>query len=150
MAKKKPRNAAAKNRRKGAAARSRRGRAAARNRDKAAKKEGTAAKKEGTAPKKPETAAIELANELFSQLQLMLASPVNLSSSQVAEFQKAFSGIMNSATVITKLPFTTSGNGNGNGTTGHTNGNYSDLGVQYLEYRNARLKDLIIELLLKK
>ena len=146
MAKKKPGNAAAKNRRTGAAARNRRGRAAARNRDKAAKKEGTADKKEGTAPKKPETAAIELATELYSQLQLMLASPPTLSSSQVAEFQRTFSGIMNSATSITKLPFIT----NGNGTTGYSNGNYSDLGVQYLEYKNSRLKDLIIELLLKK
>jgi hypothetical protein len=132
---------------------------ATRKRRKAAKKPNTAAKKPNTAAtkkpetaaKKPETAAIEKANELFTLLQSMMASPVTLSSTDAAAFQKVFSGLINSASLITKTPYTGNGNGTGNGASGaYTNGNYADASVQYLEYKNARLKDLIIDILLKK
>ena len=114
----------------------------------ARRKRKKAPKKPETAGKKPETAALEAAQALFTQLKALVASPPTLSSSDVAEFQRTFSGIMNSASLITKSPLT---NGHGNGDTGaHTNGDSIDLSVQYLEYKNSKLKDLIIEILLRK
>ena len=120
---------------------------AAKKPETAAKKPETASKKPETAGKKPETAALEKAKELFTLLQNMIASPVTLSTNEAAEFQRIFTGLITSANSITKLPYT----GNGNGTTGaYSNGSSTDANVQYLEYKNARLKDLIIDILMKR